>query len=43
MYNVVDCPNDNTKSILSKYWKSIPVFLDGLNSTSYIYVLAAIL
>ena len=25
-YNVVDCPNDNTKTILIKNWKSIAVF-----------------
>ena len=42
-YNVAYCPNDNTKTILIKNWKSIPVFLDGLNPTSYIYVLAATL
>jgi hypothetical protein len=26
----VDCPNDNTKTILIKNWKSIAVFIDEL-------------
>jgi hypothetical protein len=33
-YTVVDCPNDNTKSILRKVWKSIAVFLDELKHRS---------
>ena len=33
-YTVVDCPNDNTKSIARKDWKSIAVFLDEFKHRS---------